>query len=182
MIQIRSNQQRQISAASVRYLRPCGTGRVDQTRGHLRSAPAAAPHPPCMQHVQFQLASDILLFCFAGGGVLWCPNASPYKNAITTELFMAASAALAPHASLLPHNVSLPSSHWYYDRAPNPTADHFISPPFAFCFCILLLLLQPITKHSACNTSRAPFMSHFCMHRSTQTGLQLHGHGSMAAA
>jgi hypothetical protein len=40
-----------------------------------------------------------------GGGVTWCPPPTgPYKNAITTELFIASAMALVPHESLL--NVS----------------------------------------------------------------------------
>ncbi|EDQ90159.1 uncharacterized protein MONBRDRAFT_24681 [Monosiga brevicollis MX1] len=50
-----------------------------------------------------------------GGGVLWCPApTNPYKNAITTELFITASARLQPYAALVNR-----SSTYYLDWALN---------------------------------------------------------------
>ena len=45
-----------------------------------------------------------------GGGVTWCPKpTNPYKNAITTELFITASARLHVHAAALP---KYPAGHF----------------------------------------------------------------------
>lgn len=38
---------------------------------------------------------------WCGGGVLWCPTGSPYKNAITNELFLSAAMGLHPYVALL---------------------------------------------------------------------------------
>lgn len=42
-----------------------------------------------------------------GGGVDWCPSATPYKNAITTELFLSLAMGLHRHAAVVGQPASL---------------------------------------------------------------------------